>query len=242
MPQMLAIAQAVVADAIRRKVTWVVLVFAALLAFAVPSLPSYGQGVVDAVYREVTIALMYAAAMVVAVALAATRVPAEIERRTVFTILARDVRRWQYLVGSWLGMFIVTGFVLLAFTLVAIATGAFVYSKLMPVLFLGALSVWFETGVVVALALLVSTRFGAITAVVAALAFLFIGHSLPGLLAPLVGQAWWLPSLEVFNVINPVAHGDGFGAAYAGSMTVVFVAWIAALLSAASLLFASRDL
>jgi hypothetical protein len=51
-----------------------------------------------------------------------------------------------------------------------------------------------------------------------------------------------LPSLEVFNVINPVAHGDGFGAAYAGSMTVVFVAWIAALLSAASLLFASRDL
>ena len=47
------------ADAIRRKLIWSVVVFAALLAFMAPSLPSYGQGVISAVYREVTIALMF---------------------------------------------------------------------------------------------------------------------------------------------------------------------------------------
>ncbi len=38
--------KAVVADAIRRKVLWIVVVFSAVLALAIPTLPSYGVGVV----------------------------------------------------------------------------------------------------------------------------------------------------------------------------------------------------
>lgn len=241
-----AIARAVIADAARRKVTWVVFVFAALLAFAVPSLPSYGQGVVGAVFREVTIALMFVATMVVALALAATRIPGEVERRTVFSLLARDVRRWQYVVGTWIGTFVVTGLVLAAFTVVAIATGYFVYGEVMLVLFQGALAVWLETGVVMALAVLVSTRFNPVTAIVATLSFAFIGHSIAGLIAPSAHGGseapWWLPSLDVFNVINPVAHGDGYSIVYAMAMLAAFAAWSALLLGGASALFARRDL
>ena len=99
MRPVMVIASAVWADAVRRKVVWMVVVFAAVLAFVSPSLPSYGLGVADAVFREVSVALMYAAALVVTVALAATRVPAESERRTVYGPLARDVRRWHYEIG-----------------------------------------------------------------------------------------------------------------------------------------------
>lgn len=238
-----AIAQAVVADAIRRKVVWVVLIFAALLAFAVPSLPSYGQGVVSSVFREVTIALMYVTSLVVAVAFGTTRIPAEVERRTVFTVLSKDVRRWHYVAGTWAGMFVVTGVVLLAFTVVALATGLVVYKEFMPVLLLGALAVWFEMGVIMALAVLVSSWYNPITAVVAALAFLFIGHTIPGLVAPPGTDApWWLPSLQIFDVVNPVAHGSGYGLLYGVSMFAAFVAWVALLLVGASALFARRDL
>lgn len=246
MRQMLAIAQAVLADAVRRKVTWVVLVFAALLAFAVPALPSYGGEVVSAVFREISLALMFTAALVVGLALAATRIPSEVERRTVFSLLARDVRRWQYVVGTWLGMFAVVGVVIAAFTLVTIATGYVVYHQLMFVLAEGALAIWLETGVVMALTVLVSARFNPVTSVIGALAFLFIGHSVAGLIG-YGGETqppvpWWMPTLDVFNVINPVAHGSGVALVYVASMLLSFVALSGLLLVAASATFAGRDL
>lgn len=245
MRPVIAIAQSVIADAIRRKLIWSVVVFAALLAFMAPSLPSYGQGVISAVYREVTIALMFAAALVIALGLAATRIPGEVERRTVFNVLSRDVRRWQYVVGTWLGMFALLGVVLLAFTAIAIAVGGIVYSEFMPQMLQGGLAVWLEMGVIMALTVMMSTRFGAITAVVAGLAFTFVGHSVAGLAAQALNvevAPWWVPSLNVFNVVNPVAHGAGYSLAYAASMLGVFAAWACLLLFAAGGMFSGRDL
>ena len=122
---MFAIAAAVVADAIRRKVVWVVLVFAVFLGLSIPALPSYGVGVAASVFREVAIALTYVAALVVALALSATRIPVEVERRTVFNVISRDVRRWQYVAGSWLGMFLVLGGVIALCSVATIAIGYF---------------------------------------------------------------------------------------------------------------------
>jgi len=241
---MTAIASSVIADAVRRKVVWVVLLFAAVLALAIPSLPSYGMGVVGAVFREVAIALMYAAAFVVALALSATRVPAEVDRRTVFNVLSRDVRRWHYIVGSWLGMFAVVGASLAAFTVVAIVVGQITYGRMMFVLVEAAIAVWLEMGAIMAFTVMMSTRFGVVTSVVAALTFVFVGHSVGSLLPRSAeGTApWYVPTLDIFNVINPVAHGSGYGLAYAFSMLLAFVAWAGLLLIAASALFDRRDL
>jgi ABC-type transport system involved in multi-copper enzyme maturation permease subunit len=242
--KVLAICSAVVADAVRRKVVWVVLVFAAILAVAVPALPSYGVGVVSAVYREVSIALMWTAALVVGLALATTRIPVEVERRTVFNVISRDVRRWQYVVGSWLGMVAVLGAVLAMFAIATIGIGAFEYGQVMWRLFEGAFGVWLEVGVIMAFAVALSCQFGAITSVVAALAFTFIGHSVSSLLNLPDGfkVPWYWPTLDMFNVIAPVAHGSGYNAVYAFSMVAAFLAWSAILLLLGSLLFGRRDL
>lgn len=244
MNKMFAIASSVVADAVRRKVVWVVLLFAGVLALAIPSLPSYGLGVAGAVFREVAIALMYAAAFVVALALSATRVPGEVDRRTVFNVLSRDVRRWNYVVGSWLGMFAVVGASLLAFTVVAVVVGRVTYGQTMLVLFESTVAVWFEMGVIMAFTVMMSTRFGVVTSVVGALAFVFVGHSVGSLLPKTAEGAapWYVPSLDAFNVISPVAHGSGYGLGYAGSMLLAFTAWAALLLLAGSALFERRDL
>lgn len=240
---MIAVASSVVADAIRRKVVWVVVVFAAILALVIPTLPSYGVGVVQAVFREVSIALMFAAALVVALSLSATRIPAEVERRTVFNVLSRDVRRWQYLVGTWLGMFVVVGVVVLAFTVVSLAVGAFTYREFMPVMGEASLAVWFEMGVIMAFVVMMTARFGAVTSVVGALAFTFVGHSVGTLFTASGGETpWYLPTLDVFNVINPVAHGAGYGFAYAAAMVGAFLGWSAVLLLLGAALFEKRDL
>lgn len=242
MGRVLAIAFAVLADAVRRKVVWVVLLFGALLAFAIPALPSYGAGVVEAVYREVALALMYVALMVITLALAANRLPGEIERRTVYSILARGVRRWEYVVGTWFGIFITIGMVAAAFTAVSIAVAWLTYGEPMLVLLQGAIMIWFESGVVAALCMAVAAASGPVVVSVAALAFLFVGHARAGLLSP-DSVAWRLyPSLDVFNIIAPVAHGDGVSLTYLILAKLAFIAWITALLLISSALFARRDL
>ena len=244
MRKVLAIAAAVVADAARRKVVWVVVVFAGILAVAIPALPSYGEGVASAVFREVSIALMYTASLVVALALSVLRIPSEVERRTVYNIVARDVRRWQYVVGTWTGMFAVLGLVIAAFTVATIGIGAFTYGEVMWRLIEASFAVWLEIGVIMALAVMLSCSFGAVTSSVGALTFAFVGHAIVSLmnLPEGVRAPWYVPGLDVFNVINPVAHGTGYGPVYAVSMIVVFAAWVTLLLVGGSALFAGRDL
>jgi len=246
MRKMLAIAAAVVADAIRRKVVWAVLVFAVFLGLSIPALPSYGVGVAASVFREVAIALTYTAALIVGLALSTTRIPSEVERRTVFNVISRDVRRWQYVAGTWLGMFAVLGGVVFACSVATIVIGylAIPGDEVMWRLLQAAFAVWLEVGVIMAFAVMLSCLFGAITSVVGAMSFAFIGHAVVTLLGLGEGERapWYFPTLDIFNVVNPVALGDGYGPLYALSMVVAFSAWVALFLLGGSLLFRSRDL
>ncbi len=240
--RVLAIAGAVAADARRRKVVWVVVLFAAVMAAAIPSLPSYGVGIVEAVFREVALTLTYIATMVVTLALAANRIPSEVERRTIYGVLSRDVRRWEYLVGTWAGIVFTMAVVVLSFILIVIAVGWIAYGEPMLVLFEGAVAIWMEAAVLAAFCVAVSSVAGPVVVSVAALAFLFIAHVRSSLLTP--GTMLWrlYPSLDPFNVIAPVAHGSGIGFAYFASMTAVMVSWVGVLLVIAVALFNGRDL
>lgn len=238
------IALAVVTDSLRRKVVYVVLVFAAILAMAIPSLPSYGLGIEDAVYREVALALSFVTALVLTLSLAANRVPSEVERRTVYNVLAKGVSRGEYLVGSWLGVLIVTGGAIAAFTGVQQVIALARYGDPMWRLWQGALAVWLEMGVLSAFAVAISAVAGPVVVVTAALAVLFVGHSRSTLIGGEGALALrpFYPSLDTFNIVNPVAHGTGVPALYVLSMLVVFVGFVAIALSAAVWLFGRRDL
>jgi ABC-type transport system involved in multi-copper enzyme maturation permease subunit len=163
----------------------------------------------------------------------------------VFTILGRDVSRWQYLVGTWLGIFLVMAGVELAFFAVILSIGWLTYGQPSFQLAEASLAILLESGIVAAFCIMISARLGAVTAAVAALAFLFVGHSVAGLVtggAEGVSAPWWLPSLDVFNVINPVAHGSGIGVGYVAAMIGAFAVWCAILLLGGAALFQGRDL
>ncbi|MBE0475787.1 MAG: hypothetical protein IBX62_01635 [Coriobacteriia bacterium] len=237
-----AIAQGVVADALRRRVPYVVLAFAGLLAVAIPSLPSYNEGVDAAVYREVALALTFVAALVVTLSLTVNRVPSEIERRVVYSVLARPASRTEYVVGTWAGVAVVMGGLIGAFTLLEQALGLAVYGDPMWRLWQGALGVWMEVCVLSAFALALSAATGAVAAAAGSLTLLFVGHSRSALLSEGSPLALVYPSLEAFNVIDPVAHGAGVQPAYVVTMVLAFAAWVIALLALAALLFNRRDL
>jgi ABC-type transport system involved in multi-copper enzyme maturation permease subunit len=234
----------VIADSLRRKIVYVVLVFAALMVLAIPSLPDYGLGVEDAVFREVALALSYVTALVVTLSLAANRVPSEVERRTVYNVVAKNVGRWEYLVGTWLGVLGVIGGALVAFTVIQQIVAYFTYSDPMWQLWQGALAIWLEMGVVAAFAVAVSAITGPVVVVTAALAMLFAGHARSTLLGgegALALQPFY-PSLDAFNVVNPVAHGSGVPPLYLASMLVVFCGLAALFMLVGVVLFSRRDL
>jgi ABC-type transport system involved in multi-copper enzyme maturation permease subunit len=231
MRRVLAIAGSVVADAMRRKVLWSVLVVAAIMVLAIPALPSYSVGIVTATFREVSLAVMYAAAMLVAIALTANRIPGEVERRTIYNVLAKRVGRWQYLLGMWTGIWAVMGLLVVAFLVIDLAFGAVVYHQFMWTLAEGAFGIWLEVGVLVAVTVALSARFGPVPNTLGALTFLFVTHSkasLFGTNATGIGPALY-PSTDMFAVIDPVAHGGGFGIVTLSVMVAAFVGWIAVL-------------
>lgn len=237
------IARSVALDALRRRLVYVVVFFAGVFSVAIPSLPSFGLGVVGALYREVALAVIYAAAVVVALSLTATRMPSELERRTVFAVLTRPVSRAEYVVGTWLGVMITMAWVVAAFTVIAQVAGAISYGEANWRLWQAALTIWFEAGVIGTVALAVSTRAGAVTSTLAALVLAFVGHSRGSLLTEADGALWTLyPSLDAFNVINPVAHGTGVSMGYLAATVLVFVGWTGVLLVLAVALFRGRDL
>lgn len=245
MTRVVAIAGSVFADAIRRRIVLLIGFFGFVLAVAIPSLPSYGFGVEGGVFREVALALTFAAGVVLALVLAANRVPGEIERRTVYNVLAKPVHRVEYLVGTWAGVVAVLGVMIAGFTVVEQAIGWFGYGhQLMWILWEGALAIWMECSVLTAFAVAVSAAAGPVVVVIASAAMLFIGHARDGLLgldAPAVARALY-PSLDTFNIISPVAHGAGVGAAYIGGMVLSFAGWIGILLLIGGAIFRGRDL
>ncbi len=178
-----AIAASVVADALRRKVVYVVLLFGAVMAAAIPMLPSYGVGVVQGVYREVALSLTYIAGMAVVLALSANRIPGEVEHRTIYNVLSRSVRRWEYVLGTWLGIVATIGGVLAAFGVVVFAFGLFVYHVPMWQLWQGIVAVWLEASVIAAFCMAISAVSGPVVVATAALAFLFIAHVRSGILS-----------------------------------------------------------
>lgn len=244
MSRVMIIARAVMTDSIRRRVPVVVVLFAGVLAAAIPSLPDYGVGVEAGVFREVALALMYVAAIVLALALAANRLPSEFERRTVYSVLAKPVARWEYVFGTWLGLTVVMAAVIAAFTVVIQAVAMLNYGDPMWVLWVGSLSILLEAGVIIAAAVAVSTLAGPVVVVVATAAILFAGHARSTLVGGL-GAAdigYFYPSLDTFNVMLPVAYGDGISLLAVVSMLTVFVGLAGLALVLGVFMLGRRDL
>lgn len=244
MVRILALAGSVFMDAIRRRVVLLVGFFGLVMALAIPSLPSYGVGVVGGVYREVALALTFAAAVALALSLAANRIPGEAERRTVYNVLSKPVRRVEYLVGTWAGIFAVVGAMIAGFTIVEQVIAFVVYRDPMWRLLQGAFAIWLETGVLTAFAVAVSALAGPVVVVIATAALIFIGHSRGWLFeegTQSLARTLY-PSLDTFNVINPVAHGTGIGPIYATGMVLAFIGWVGAIMLVGAATFGRRDL
>jgi ABC-type transport system involved in multi-copper enzyme maturation permease subunit len=177
----------------------------------------------------------------------------EIERRTIDTILAKPVARWELVVGRFLGLGLTLA--LLVAAMGALHAGVLVAVDAWDPAALAALWLtWIEALLIAAVALFFSSFVGTVPATFATLALIVIGHSSWGLvlLSKSVASpiAQWLlrvayvalPNLELLNVRGQVVWDVAIPWTYVGQATAYGLLYALALLLLAAAALARRDL
>jgi ABC-type transport system involved in multi-copper enzyme maturation permease subunit len=243
-------------EAVRDRVLYNLIAFALLLSGAAILV---GQISID-IERLVVINLGLTAVslfgLVIAIFIGIGLVSKEIEKRTLYTVLSRPVRRWEFICGKFCG---------LAGTLVVntLLMAAGVFAALYYV------SRHFESGdgwilialyfiilqflIVTALALLFSSFSSPLMAAVFAFALFVIGsfaEDLRGFAAIAHGMTRWLatavayviPNFSALNVISSVAHGQAVSGQLILYNSIYALVYAASALCGAVLIFERRNL
>lgn len=221
----LAIALNTFREAIRDRVLYLLLVFAVILIGASRLFSLLTVGNEEKIIKDMGLSAISLFGVLTAVFVGVNLVFKEIERRTVYTLLANPVRRWQFLVGKFTGLMGVlamnTALMTAALFALLMLRGESPWSLLPAVVLIAV-----ELGIVTAFALLFSSLTNPILAAVWTFASYVMGHLswslmlLKDKVPPGISQwacdvvYWVLPNLDRLNVKREVVHGlelpDGF--------------------------------
>lgn len=231
-------------EAIRHRILYLLLVFAvAMISFAqILSLLTVGSE--EKIIKDFGLASIDVFGVLTAVFIGIGLVSREIERRTVYTLLAKPLHRFEFVLGKYAGLSITllvnTAVMTLWFFLVLLAKGMFDGTLAIAVLLL-----YFQFLLITALAVLFSCLSTPILASVMTLALYVIGHllwSLDLLAARLTTASgkllcralyFVLPNLGNFDIKGEVVHGlaiDGSRILWAAAYLVLYgsaVLWTA---------------
>jgi ABC-type transport system involved in multi-copper enzyme maturation permease subunit len=243
-------------EAVRDRVLYNLVVFALLM---VGSALLFGQ-ISIGVERQVLINLGLTAislfGMVIAIFVGVGLVAKEIDKRTLYTVLSRPVRRWEFIAGKYCGLagtlLVNTGFMAVGFfAALLFLTRGFQRSDA------GLLAaLWFivlEFLMVTALALLFSsfsttlesTLYTFLLAVTGTFAedlhgYARLAHGIKHL--AVTAAAYLVPNLAALNVISRVAHAQPIAAGLIFYNTVYALSYAAAAVAGAVLIFERRNL
>jgi len=212
-------------EAVRDRVLYLLLVFALIIIGVSRLLSLLTVGNELKIIKDTGLAAISIFGVLTAVFVGVNLVFKEIERRTVYTLLANPVRRWQFLAGKYAGLLAVLGLNVGLMSLLLLAVVALHGEPVVPLLPALAL-IFVELAVITAFALLYSSLTNPILAAVWTFATYVVGHlswslkllreRVPeGISRALCDAVYWvLPNLERFNIKHQVVHGlslaDGY--------------------------------
>jgi ABC-type transport system involved in multi-copper enzyme maturation permease subunit len=248
----LAIALNTFREAIRDRVLYLLLVFALILIGVSRLLSLLTVGDEEKIIKDVGLSAISLFGVLTAVFVGVSLVFKEIERRTVYTLLANPVRRWQFLVGKFCGLLAVLAMNLGLMSLALLGIVALrgeSPAALLPAILL----ILVELAVVTAFALLFSSLTNPILAAVWTFAAYVTGHlswSLQLLKEKLPEGAsrvacdvvyWLLPNLDRLNVKAEVVHGTDLPRHFVPWACAYGVAYAAVVLLLACLAFERKE-
>lgn len=238
---------------LRDKILYNLLLFAGLLIAASMLLSSLSMGEQEKIVTDMGLAAINLIGVIIAVFVGIGLVSKEIERRTIYTIMARPISRVQFVLGKYLGLVVTLSVNLSIMLLVFLSTiwwsGASVHISLLQAVEL----IFVELLVVTALALFFSTFSSAMVSASMTLGLYVIGHLTPDmkgiaeksqneLVTMLLTAIYYLcPNLEMLNIKGQAAAGVSVSLAYQSMATVYGLFYASLLLAVSCVIFQRRD-
>ena len=262
-----AIALSVFRESVRDKVFYNLLLFAVLLVAASFLVGQLTAGQDIKIMKDLGLAATALFGLFIAVFVGIGLVWKEVERRSVYSLLAKPVHRSQLVLGKYLGLALTLGVNMCVMTAVVYALLAYVdwtapeamraaaeAPALDPRMLLAILLVFAQLLIVVAVALFFSTFAGPMVSAALTFGVYIVGHFNADLknfeaVVPSAGVAWLaralyylLPNLAPFDIKAQVVHGEPVAAGYVVLTLAYAAVYIAALLLASCVILARRDL
>lgn len=107
-------------ETLRRKDLYVVLILAVLMVLGASTFRFFGVSGLEVFVKDVAFTAIGVLTTVLTVLIAGRQIPDEMQRRTIYPLLARPVTRGQLLIGKWFTAWLTAGFCFLALALLTV--------------------------------------------------------------------------------------------------------------------------
>lgn len=251
-----AIASNAFREAVRDRVLYNLVLFVLLLIGAAIFIGELSGGQERKIIVDLGLSAMLLFGVFIAIFVGVGLVYKEIERRTIYAIFAKPVRRGEFIVGKYLGLcltLLVNVLVMGAGISAALIYVSGGWDPLAVYIWPAVLLIYVELMILTSVALLFSSFSSpALSALLTFFVFI-IGHFSADLksLATSMGStgARWLfsglyyvlPNLANLSYITPAAHGELPGAAHIVVVVLYSLIYIAVILAATTLIFRRRN-
>ncbi|MFH1452410.1 MAG: ABC transporter permease subunit [Armatimonadota bacterium] len=217
------------------------------------------------IIKDFSISSMTFFSVVLTIALSMTLIPAEIENKTIYPILSKPVRRYEYILGKFFGVMLLVALNLVILTVLLSIILGFKEGSLNFIIFKAGLLILAECMVICALTIFLS-MFVTPPVNFALMFFIFLfgnlSHSYVGyivgiMLAGASGAAVWLtyitafimqavktvlPTFALFNIKDAIVHGYAVSNAYAAEIILYALLYTSCVIMLTYLKFEDKDL
>lgn len=251
--RMLAVAQNTFREAVRDKVLYVLLFFAAVTIFGSKALGWISIGQDIKIMKDISLAALSIFGVLIAIFVGTSLIYKEIDKRTLYTILSQPMHRHEFILGKYLGLSALLGVVTVIMAGTASIYIVFMGGGLDAVFFLAVLLIYSKLLLVTAFAVLMSTMTSPILGAVIVFSAYVFGHA-TGVFMDLPPQFdgtfakqmleivyFIVPNLGQFDIRAEAANDVPIRMAYVLFVLVYGAAYSAVLLVLASLAFEKKD-
>ena len=243
-------------EAVRDRVLYNLIAFALLLSGAAILIGQISIDIERLVVVNLGLTAVSLFGIVIAIFIGIGLVSKEIEKRTLYTVLSRPVRRWEFIIGKFFGLagtLVVNTFFMAIGVFAALFYVAHKFSASDASILVALYFIILEFLIICSLTLLFSSFSSPLLSAVFSFSLFVIGSfadDLRGFAAMTNGFTRWIaaaaaylvPNFSTLNVISAVAHQQSISAQLILQNTLYAVFYTAVALSGAVLIFEHRNL
>ena len=251
--RVLVVAQNTYREAVREKLLYNLLAFATLMILSSIVLAKIHLGYDERIYYDVGLAAISLFGVLIAIFVGINLVYRELAQKTVYTMLAKPIHRWEFLLGKYLGLISLLALEIALMTALFL-TVVWYKDAQFPVQLLYAIGLIFmELVLITAVALFFSSFTTSYLAAIFTLSLWIIGHLLADIrdfgnlpdaegIRPITQALYWgLPNLDRLDLKGPAAAGQVIEVGTVLGRAFYAFLYSTMLLIGAVLLFQRRD-